>query len=290
MADNTILNVGASGDVIRDLARASGASSGSKTQVVQLDQGGANTNAESLVSLTNPLASAQSQTNFYFSAGNSSTAQLASGTTFTGSMDSVINQNALSLLIESDEPTTVQINQYISNTDTVASSTETYQAFPTVGGYGISKAINLNGNYVQLLVTNNGIYTTTKLNINTYYGTIPQSSQVIGTFNQVNGQIDTLENGDNANDFDAPNNVNPNEPTTQFSGLIGSETYPRVFDGVNWQRQRGSITTGMLTYDQQAIDLLTQILKELRVHSFQMQQYGNTSDASDIREDPNLLN
>lgn len=49
MADNTTLNPGSSGDVIRDLARSTGASSGSKTQVVQLDLGGANTNAEVLI-------------------------------------------------------------------------------------------------------------------------------------------------------------------------------------------------------------------------------------------------
>lgn len=48
MADNTTLNVGASGDVIRDIDR-----SGVKTQVVQLDAGGSS--AESLVSAANPM-------------------------------------------------------------------------------------------------------------------------------------------------------------------------------------------------------------------------------------------
>jgi len=52
MADNTILNSGTGGDTVRDIDR-SGA--GIKTQVVQLDFGGANTNAEQLVSGTNPL-------------------------------------------------------------------------------------------------------------------------------------------------------------------------------------------------------------------------------------------
>jgi hypothetical protein len=52
MSDNTILNSGTGGDTVRDIDR-SGA--GIKTQVVQLDFGGANTNAEQLVSGSNPL-------------------------------------------------------------------------------------------------------------------------------------------------------------------------------------------------------------------------------------------
>ena len=49
MTDNTTLNSGSGGDIIRDLARTTGASAGSKTQVVALDLGGANTNAEVLI-------------------------------------------------------------------------------------------------------------------------------------------------------------------------------------------------------------------------------------------------
>lgn len=51
-SDNTTLNPGLNGDSIRDLARLSGSV---KTQVVQLDFGGASTNAESLHSASNPL-------------------------------------------------------------------------------------------------------------------------------------------------------------------------------------------------------------------------------------------
>lgn len=46
MADNTVLNAGAGGDTVRDLARQAGAV---KTQVMQLDIGGASANAEVLV-------------------------------------------------------------------------------------------------------------------------------------------------------------------------------------------------------------------------------------------------
>lgn len=46
MSDNTLLNVGVGGDTVRDLARQGG---GVKTQVVQLDIGGASSNAEVLI-------------------------------------------------------------------------------------------------------------------------------------------------------------------------------------------------------------------------------------------------
>lgn len=47
MSDNTVLNIGVGGDTVRDLARPN--SSGAKTQVVQLDIGGASANSEQLI-------------------------------------------------------------------------------------------------------------------------------------------------------------------------------------------------------------------------------------------------
>lgn len=55
MADNTQLNIGVGGDVVRDLARNSG---NVKTQVIQLDIGGASSNAEVLITAGQQLASA----------------------------------------------------------------------------------------------------------------------------------------------------------------------------------------------------------------------------------------
>ena len=53
MADNTLLNSGAGGDTIRDLARLAGSI---KTQVIQLDIGGASANAEVLVTAGQQVA------------------------------------------------------------------------------------------------------------------------------------------------------------------------------------------------------------------------------------------
>ena len=49
MPDNTLLNPGSGGDTIRTLSRTQGASVPAKTEVVQLDLGGGDANAENLV-------------------------------------------------------------------------------------------------------------------------------------------------------------------------------------------------------------------------------------------------
>ena len=58
MSDNTLLNAGSGGDSVRDVERTIG--SGIKTQVVQLDFGGASGNAEQLATSSNPLPVADS--------------------------------------------------------------------------------------------------------------------------------------------------------------------------------------------------------------------------------------
>lgn len=55
MADNTRLNTGSAGDLTRSIHRGAAGTNDPKTQVVQLDKGGAAANPESLVTDTNPL-------------------------------------------------------------------------------------------------------------------------------------------------------------------------------------------------------------------------------------------
>lgn len=62
MADNTQRNVTSGGDTLRDLDRLAG---GIKTAVAALDQGGGSQNAESLVSLINPLLVQLNEDNVY---------------------------------------------------------------------------------------------------------------------------------------------------------------------------------------------------------------------------------
>ncbi len=167
MADNTVLNVTTGGDSIRDIDR-----SGVKTQVMVLDAGGAA--GESLVTPTNPLPTSINAVNFLFSTVNSSTTQLASNATFTGTPESALSQPSISLLMTSDQPMTLTVNQYIDAGGT--------QAVPPIvfnvsANAGFSGSFVLNGNYIRLTAKNVGTATTTTFSLNTAYGTIPSGDE-----------------------------------------------------------------------------------------------------------------
>ena len=171
MADNTTINPGVGGDVIRDINRA-----GVKTQVVQLDFGG-EAGPESLVTTGNGMPISLVSTGFTFSAAgqNSSTTQLAAGATFTGTVESITSQQALSFCIFSDQPSLLTINQYADAAGTQQVSSWSFQI---AANTGFNRSFTANGNYHQLVFTNQGSAATTLLNINTAYGTIPPSSNL----------------------------------------------------------------------------------------------------------------
>lgn len=170
MADNTILNAGSGGDYVRDVERSIG--SGVKTQVTQLDFGGASGNAEQLVTATNPLPVSVNAANFIFSSANSTTTNLAAGATFTGTLETALNQPSISLDFASDQPAVITVYQYIDVSGLVPVPPI---RFNVQGGAGFSGSFVLNGNYVKVSVQNLGIATSTVLNLNTAYGTIPAS-------------------------------------------------------------------------------------------------------------------
>ncbi|MDE3022474.1 MAG: hypothetical protein KGI54_11515 [Pseudomonadota bacterium] len=171
MADNTVLNLGTGGDTVRDLDR-----SGVKTQVVALDGGGAS--GESLVSPTNPLPISLAASTFVFSTVNTSTAQLAAGAKFTGGIEAIPNQPAISLLMTSDQPMTVLVRQFIDAGGVYAVPNLTTMPTPVPAGTGTSFSVPANGNYCQIVVQNVGSATTTTFNLNTAYGNIDASTQL----------------------------------------------------------------------------------------------------------------
>lgn len=126
-------------------------------------------------------------TNFILSTGNSSTAQLAAGASYTGTIESVLSQVAVSLTIVSDQPITITINQYITTSTSALCGTYTYY---TAAGAGFNQGITVNGNYLNIVVKNTGLVATTTLNINTYYGTQPPTTQYGNSavsINEING-------------------------------------------------------------------------------------------------------
>lgn len=165
MGDNTVINAGSGGDTIRTIDRTT-----AKTQVMGLDFGG-DTGAgnEQIVTLTNPLPMQQAATYFANGTGNTSTAQLAAGATFTGTIETTLSQQAISLLINCDQPVTLTLNQYIDAAGVFQIASWT---FNLAAGQDFAQSFTLNANYFNLTVKNTGGSTSTTLNINTYYGTI----------------------------------------------------------------------------------------------------------------------
>ena len=211
MADNTLLNVGTGGDTIRDLARQAGTV---KTQVVQLDFGGASANAEQLVSTTNALPAAmydsasaginslsagtgangllvaQGATNFFVSTANSSTAQLAAAATFNGTIESVLSAPYASIIIDSDQPGTLVVKQYITSAAGTQVINTSFAITAKASGNCFGRSFPINGNYFSVSFTNTGASATTTLNINVAYGNINATTQLLNlpvSLNEING-------------------------------------------------------------------------------------------------------
>ena len=107
--------------------------------------------------------------NFIFSSNNSSTAQLAAGATFTGIIETALNQPDISMLITSDQNLTVTINQYI---DSGGVYNTTPIVFTVLAGVGFSESFPINANYINVTAKNIGTATTTTFNLNVAYGNI----------------------------------------------------------------------------------------------------------------------
>ena len=116
------------------------------------------------------LLSATGATDFFFSTVNSTVAQLAAAATFTGTVETIINAQAFSILATSDQNGTLTVKQYIDAGGTRISSSVVYLI---VANVPFSRCITANGNYLNLTFQNTGGSTTTTLNINTAFGTLP---------------------------------------------------------------------------------------------------------------------
>jgi len=117
----------------------------------------------------------QSSTDFYLSAAgqNSSTTNLAAAATFFGSIEDVFAQQNYSILFKADQPVTLNIKQYI---DAAGTYKVVDNQFTIPANTGWARSGVMNGNYLQVTVTNTGASTTTSLNLNTAYGTIAPST------------------------------------------------------------------------------------------------------------------
>ena len=238
MADNTTLNAGSGGDVI-----ATDDIGGVKYQRVKVTHGvdGSSTDA----STTSPLPIQPAAAYFIFGTGNSSTSQLTAGSTFTGAIEDVLAQPAVSLLITSDQPFTLTINQYIDASGTYKASTWTYTIAANVQ---FARSFTMNGNYFNLTLQNTGAASTTTLNINTYYGTIPtagaQPAQASMPVTVATDQTPIPMKITDGTNTIAVDQINSDSISTSEYALP-TEGYLHLFNGTTWDRARGTIANGL---------------------------------------------
>lgn len=122
------------------------------------------------------LEVAMAATGFVLSTLNSTTAQLAASATFTGTIETVFNQQAASILLTSDKKGTLTIKQYIDGAGTRMISSVAYSVLPNIP---FSRCVTVNGNFFNLTFQNTDTTTTTTLNINTAYGTLPATTNLL---------------------------------------------------------------------------------------------------------------
>lgn len=163
MSANTTLNTGTGGDVIAtdDFTTA-------KAQRIKVMLGATGVDGGN-VTTANPFPVSPAGSYFIASSGNTTTAQLAASGTFTGTVESVYNQQAISILLTSDQPGTLTLYQYIDSGATKLAHTDVYT---NTAGSPLSLAIVANGNYFKATYQNTGASTTTTLDLDVAYGTI----------------------------------------------------------------------------------------------------------------------
>jgi len=140
----------------------------------------------------NSMPVAQSATNFVFSTVNTSAVQLASGATFTGTVESAVNQQSYSILLFSDQPGTLSILQYIDAGGTKLIQTITINNLVNVP---IVRSGVINGNYIKVTYQNTGLSATTTFTLDTAFGTIPSATQLNNgpvSLQEVNGTAISL--------------------------------------------------------------------------------------------------
>lgn len=103
------------------------------------------------------------------STANSSTTQLTAGSTFTGTIEGPQDQPSISLLLTSDQPITLTVQQFIDVGGTFAVPSIVFE-IPANAGF--ARSLPINGNFVRVTARNNGTATTTTFNLNTAFGTL----------------------------------------------------------------------------------------------------------------------
>ena len=145
---------------------------------LQLDaSGNVKVNLAAGATIASPLPVGIAATYFTESTNNSSTAQLAAGATFTGVIETTFNEPTASILVVSDQPILLTINQFIDAGGTKLAGSTSFTVPAGAGQFARSFAIN--ANYFQITAKNTGLSTTTTFTVDVSYGTMPSATLLL---------------------------------------------------------------------------------------------------------------
>jgi len=193
-------------------------------------------------SAANPFPTSKNSTIFAFSTANTSTAQLAAGASFTGTIEDAQNQPSISLLLTSDQPITLTVKQYI---DLAGTRAVPDIVFYVGAGVGMSRSFTINGNYINVIATNTGASTTTTFSLNTAYGDLGDSES--GGIQPVT-ELPLVLTGASAQTATVNNILTPTSGTAAVNvagyraasvqvnstGTAGTYIFEQSNDNVNW--------------------------------------------------------
>lgn len=140
------------------------------------------------VTVSTPLAVADSGTNFISSTGNSTSTNVAVGTPFIGAVESIATQQAIVVSIKSDQNGLLTLNQYQD-----AGGTKNVQSLviPIVGGVAFQQSYTSTGDFFNARFDNQGAQTQTLMSLQIEYGTslpVTNKGNLPIAINEVKGQ------------------------------------------------------------------------------------------------------
>jgi hypothetical protein len=173
MAYGTAPTSGGTGDAITTDTIATidgGGGTFGEAQIVKVAYGA--TGDANVVSATQPFPISLAASTFVFSTVNTSVVQLAAGASFTGTIEAIPNQPAVSVLLASDQPVILFVEQFIDAAGVFAAPIIYTNPTMIAANAGTSFSFPANGNYIRIRARNAGGATTTTFNINTAFGNL----------------------------------------------------------------------------------------------------------------------
>jgi hypothetical protein len=194
MADNT-LQTGSANIAADDVTTLNGA--GSSGVLVQRVKPGFGVDGDFTdASSSNPFPVSLRSLNYPSSTNNSTSAQLAAGATFTGTIETIVSQQDAQIEVVCDQPYILTLYQYL---DAGGTQLAWSQAFSVAANVPWMQNVTLPGNYFKLTLQNVGTRTTTTLAVDTTFGimdTLPNTLTAAGnlrtSINEVGTSTGTL--------------------------------------------------------------------------------------------------